>query len=82
MEGEPKILGEFLKNRKNTFAWSYVDMVGIDPNIAIHHLAVHLDAKPIRQKLIKVHPQIALLVKMELQNLLDVGFNQPIDYSK
>lgn len=27
-----------------------------------------------------MHPQIALLVKVELQKLLDVGFIRPINY--
>lgn len=27
-----------------------------------------------------MHPHIALLVKIELQKLLDVGFIKPIDY--
>lgn len=29
-----------------------------------------------------MHPQNTLLVKIELQKLLDVGFIQPIDYAE
>jgi hypothetical protein len=39
-EGEPKILGAFLKHRKKNFAWAYSDMLGLDPEVVVHHLAV------------------------------------------
>ena len=49
-------------------------MPRLDLEILVHHLVVYPDTKPIRQKLGIMHPQIALLVKMELKKLLDVGF--------
>lgn len=73
------LLGEEQKNLDN-FAWSYIDVLGIDLEVVVHHLIVYLEAKPIKKKLRKMHPQIVLLVKFELQKLLDVGFIRPIDY--
>lgn len=77
---EQELLAAFLRGRKVNFAWTYDDMPGLDPDIVVHHLAIYPKAKHIRQKLRKMHPQIALLVKMELKKILDVGFIWLIDY--
>jgi hypothetical protein len=57
-------------------------MLGIDPNLIMHHLLLPSRIKLVKQKLRKMHPHIALLVKVELKKFLDVGFIRPIDYSK
>lgn len=54
-------------------------MLGIDPKLVVHNLTLKSDAKPVKQKLCKMHPTIALMVKEELQKLLEVKFIQPID---
>jgi len=46
----------------------------------MHHLSLAPGAKPVKQKLRKMHPHVALMVKEELKKLLDVGFIRPIDY--
>lgn len=55
-------------------------MVGLDPELIMHHLNVNLGAKLVKQKLRKMHPYITLLVKAELKKLLDVGFIKSIAY--
>lgn len=55
-------------------------MPGIDPSIIVHNLIVDPTAKPYKQKLRKMHPTIALMIKDELMNLLDVDFIRTIDY--
>ena len=45
-------------------------MPGLDPNLVDHHLAVDPKIKPIRQKLRKIHPKVALLVKANLERML------------
>lgn len=55
-------------------------MPGLDPKLVLHYLPLLSGAKPYKKKLRKMHPQVALLVKVELQKLLDVGFIRPIDY--
>ena len=57
-------------------------MPGLDPTLVVHHLDIHPDAKPVKQKLCKMHLQVALLVKKELEKLLEAGFIRPIDYSE
>ena len=57
-------------------------MISIATDLVIHNLGLKNDAKPIKQKLQKMNPTIALMVKEELQKLLDAKFIQPIDYSE
>lgn len=57
-------------------------MPKLDPDLVMHHLSLPLEAKPVKQKLRKMHPHVALLVKVELQKLLDVGFIRPVDYAE
>ncbi|GLJ17613.1 hypothetical protein SUGI_0306670 [Cryptomeria japonica] len=74
-----KFISSFTE-RKINFAWSYADMPGLDLDLVMHHLTIKLGAKLVKQKLRKMHPQVALLVKAELKKLLDVRFIHPIDY--
>lgn len=66
--------------RQVNLAWSYANMPGLDPEQVLHHFPLLPNAKTYKQKLRKMHPQIALLVKVELKKLLDVGFIRSIDY--
>ena len=34
----------------DVFAWSYEDMLVFDPQVAIHHLNIKPDAKPVKQQ--------------------------------
>lgn len=64
------------------FAWSYQDMPRLDPKLVIHHLAMDLGARPVKKKLCKMHPKVALLVKAELEKLLEAKIIHHIDYSE
>lgn len=55
-------------------------MPRLDPKLMLHHLPLLLGIKSYKKKIHKMHPKIALLVKVELQKLLDVGFIRSIDY--
>ena len=57
-------------------------MLGLYPNLIMHHLSINPGIKTVKQKLCKMHPHIALLVKVELQKLLDVEFFRVIDYAE
>jgi len=48
----------------------------------MHNFPLKENAKPIKQKPRKMHPSKALLVKKEIENYLQVGFIEPIDYSE
>lgn len=55
-------------------------MPGLNTNLIMHHLSISLGVKPIKKKLRKMHPHVALLVKEELENLLSEKIIRAIDY--
>ncbi|GKV46606.1 hypothetical protein SLEP1_g53580 [Rubroshorea leprosula] len=65
-----KLLFEF----QDVFAWSYKDMPGLDPDITVHAIPLYFEAKPFKQKLRRMKPEVLLKVKEEVQKLLDVNF--------
>ena len=64
----------------DVFAWSYEDMLGLDPTIVQHHLPILPHAKPVKQKLRRLHPRWSLQVKEEIQKQLSVGFLLVVEY--
>ena len=44
-EGYLKLLVEY----KDVFAWTYKEMPGLNPNIALHHLAIKKGVRPAKQ---------------------------------
>ena len=64
----------------DVFAWSYEDMLGLNPSIVQHHLPILPYAKPVKQKLRRLHPRWSLQVKEEIQKQLNVGFLSLIEY--
>lgn len=57
-------------------------MPRLDPKLVLHHLPLKPGVKLVKKVLRKMHPQVSLLVKVELKKLLDVGFIRPIDYAE
>ena len=49
-EKNKKDLIQFLKKNIDVFAWSYEDMLGIDPSVITDRLNVCPSFKPVRQK--------------------------------
>ena len=47
-EKEKKDLQELLMKFQEEFAWSYEDMLGIDPEIAQHHIDTHDHMVPVK----------------------------------
>ena len=48
---------DLLRSYLDVFAWSYEDMPGLDPTIAQHHLPILPHARPVKQKLRRLHPR-------------------------
>ena len=55
-------------------------MPSLDTNLIMHHLSISPNVKPVKKKLRKIHPYVALLVKEELEKLLSENFIKAIDY--
>ncbi|RVW67504.1 Retrovirus-related Pol polyprotein from transposon 17.6 [Vitis vinifera] len=58
------------------------DMSGLDPSIVQHHLPILPHARPVKQKLRRLHPHWSLQVKEEIQKQLSVGFISVVEYPK
>ena len=69
-----------LRSYLDVFAWSYEDMPGLDPFIVQHHLPLVPHARPVKQKLRRLHPRWSLQVKEEIQKQLSVGFISVVQY--
>ena len=69
-----------LRSYLDVFAWSYEDMPGLDPSIVQHHLPLVPHARPVKQKLRRLHPRWSLQVKEEIQKQLSVGFISVVQY--
>ena len=51
------------KEFQYVFAWTYEEMLVIDPFIIVHEIKTYPDAKPTHQKLRQVHPRKAASIK-------------------
>ena len=54
---ERKNFERILTKRKVVFAWSYEDMLGLDRDIAKHHIPTYPEARPVKQKLRRLRPE-------------------------
>lgn len=80
-EEDQKQYAKLLHEFPEIFFWIYCNMPDVDPKIVTHNIFLILDAKPVKKKIQKIYPKVALLVKDEIEKLLDVGFICPINYS-
>ena len=71
---------DLLRSYLDVFAWSYEDMSGLDSFIVQHHLPNLPHARPIKQKLRRLHPRWSLQVKEEIQKQISVGFLSVVEY--
>ena len=69
-----------LLNNIDVFAWSHLDMVGINLKVASHKLNIIPTAKPIRQKVRRFHLARHQIIQMEVDNLLRAGFIREVKY--
>ena len=60
---EISIYTTLFKEFRDIFAWSYQEMLGLNPSIVEHEIRTYPDVKPVRQKLRPVNPRKAAIVK-------------------
>ena len=73
---------KFFMEFSSTFAWSYKDLKDIPPEVCEHHIILEEGAKPIRQRQRRLNLKYSLLVKEEIDKLLDIGFIYPVPFSE
>ncbi|KAL0421191.1 UNVERIFIED_CONTAM: putative protein K02A2.6 [Sesamum latifolium] len=67
-------------NFKDVFAWSYKEMPGLDPKVAVHHLSVRKGARPVKQGQRRFRPELIPLIETEVNKLIEVGFIREVKY--
>ncbi|KAL0340428.1 UNVERIFIED_CONTAM: hypothetical protein Sradi_4559600 [Sesamum radiatum] len=55
--GEEGTYVALLHEFKDVFAWSYKEMPGLDPKVAVHHLSVKKGARPVKQGQRRFRPE-------------------------
>ncbi|KAI5408883.1 hypothetical protein KIW84_054641 [Lathyrus oleraceus] len=73
-ESVKKGLISLLREYSDIFAWSYEDMPGLDTDIVQHFLPLKPECVPVKQKLRRTHPDMAVKIKEEVQKQIDAGF--------
>jgi len=53
----------------DVFAWNYEDMPSLDPKVAMHHLNINPDMKPVKQQQRRFHLEIMNAIESELKSL-------------
>lgn len=64
----------FLHELQDVFKWTYVEMLGLDPSIAIHFLNIKSNVKAHQQLQKWAHPDVMDQIEKEVKKLIDVGF--------
>ena len=68
-----------LREYKDVFAWSYLEIPSLSLNLVTHKLKVDPNAKPIRQPLRKYRLDVEEKIKTVVNKLLKVGFIEEIE---
>ncbi|XP_070029780.1 uncharacterized protein [Nicotiana sylvestris] len=72
---------EVLKEFRDVFAWSYKEMPGLDPKVAVHYLAVKNGARPVKQAQRPFRPNLVPLIETEVNKLIEAGFIREVKYT-
>ncbi|XP_065020515.1 uncharacterized protein LOC135645761 [Musa acuminata AAA Group] len=73
-EQEQQQLVGLLRANADIFAWTPTDLVGVHPEVALHHLNISSDARPVKQRPRRQAPDRQLAIREEVNRLLTVGF--------
>ena len=68
------LLSEF----SDVFAWSPSDLTGISPHLGEHRIDLVEGALPVRQRQYRLNPRYLLMVKEDIDRLLEAGFIYPV----
>ena len=71
-----------LQEFSDVFAWSPADLRGIPPELGEHNIDLKEDSIPVRQRQYRLNPKYSLMVKEELDKLLEAGIIYPVNHSE
>ncbi|XP_075633633.1 uncharacterized protein LOC142606119 [Castanea sativa] len=75
-EGYLKLLVEY----KDVFAWTYKEMPGFNPSIALHHLVIKKGVCPVKQAQRCFRPKLIPQIETEVNKLIEAGFIREVQY--
>lgn len=64
----------------DVFSWSYQDVPGLDRDVVVQRLPLKQECLPVKQKLRRTHPDMAIKIKEEVHKQLDAGFLAVANY--
>ena len=67
-----------LSDFSDVFAWSPFDLTGISPGLGEHKIDLVEGAVSIRQRQYRLNPRYSLMVKEDIDRLLEAGFIYPV----
>ena len=67
-----------LKKNIDVFAWTYDEMLGLNPRLVVHSLNVDPGVKSVIQPAGVFHTDVEAQITQEVKNLLEAGFIKPI----
>ena len=79
---EKEQLVTLLKEYTDVFAWTYNEMLGLDPGLVVHALNVDPGVKPIIQPARVFHTDVETQITQEVKKLLVASFIKPIQHPK
>ncbi|KAI5342013.1 hypothetical protein L3X38_009888 [Prunus dulcis] len=71
---------QLLLEYKDVFAWMYKEMPGLDPKVAVHHLAVKPETRPIKQTQCRFRPELLTQIEAKVDKLIAAGFIREVKY--
>ena len=66
----------------DVFAWTYDEMLGLDPGLVVHSLNVAPGVKPVGQLVRVFHTEVEAQITQEVRKLQVAGFIKPIQHPK
>ena len=79
---EKKEYGRLLASYADVFAWAPTDLRGIPAELGEHQIDLVDGATPVRQRQYRLNPRYSLMVKEEIDRLLEAGFIYPVNNSE
>ncbi|TYK30252.1 uncharacterized protein E5676_scaffold595G00790 [Cucumis melo var. makuwa] len=78
-EEEGKYMSLFIEY-SDIFAWSYKEMLGLDPKVEVYHLAIKPGYRPIKQAQQHFRPELISQIEVEVNKLIEAGFIREVKY--
>ena len=77
-DNDKRLYVSLLSEFSDVFAWSPLDLTGISPNLGEHRIDLVEGAVPVRQRQYQLNPKYSLMVKEDIDQLLEAGFIYPV----